>query len=271
MTNQKKIFASGKSGTIGKYLPKEVEYLELDLLSKVLENRFASDSDVIHLAGIVGNNAVNSDLDKSEKINVEGSVWLAESFLEQSSGVFYYISSSHVYSPSQSKITETHPLMPNNFYAEQKLRAEIELKTLFATIPSRLCVIRVFSVLDWDTSDETLGGGIRKLADKDAQYILNFADDIRDFLTPRRIAEVLYKVAINGQCPQVLNLCSGEGTTVGAAARKMLSESNIQILENRIRGGVSRNPIMVGDNSELVSIFPNLDLNWQPGKRNSSK
>ena len=271
MTNQRTIFASGKSGTIGKYLPKEVEYFELDLLSKISRKRFNSDSDMIHLAGIVGNKSVNSDLVKSEKINVEGAVWLAESFLEQSSGVFYYISSSHVYSPSSSKITESHPLMPNSYYAEQKLRAEMELKSLFATMPTRLSVVRVFSVLDWDTSDETLGGGIRKLADNEIDYIMNYADDIRDFLTPRKIAEVLYRIVINGQCPQVLNLCTGIGTSVGDAARKMLSESNFDIPEERIRGGISRNPILVGDNSKLANILPNFDLKWEPEVRNNPK
>lgn len=270
MNNQRKIFATGKSGTIGRYLPKEVEYFGLDLSSKILEDRFEPDSDLIHLAGIVGNKAVTSDLGKSAKINVEGTAWLAERFLEQSSGVFYYISSSHVYSPSESKITESHPIMPNNNYAEQKLRAETELKSLFATIPNRLSVIRVFSVLDWETSDETLGGGIRKLADKDAQYVMNSADDIRDFLTPRKIADVLYRIAINGQCPRVLNLCSGNGTTVGYAARRMLSESDFDVPEERILGGNSINPIVVGDNSELIKLLPRLDLSWQPGKRSYS-
>jgi dTDP-4-dehydrorhamnose reductase len=160
--------------------------------------------------------------------------------------------------------------MPNNNYAEQKLRAETELKNLFATIPNRLSVIRVFSVLDWETSEETLGGGIRKLAERDAQYVLNFTDDIRDFLTPRKIADVLYRIVINGRCPQVLNLCSGKGTTVGYAARKMLSESNFDIPEERIRGGFSSNPIVVGDNTELMNILPKLDLSWKPGKRNHS-
>jgi nucleoside-diphosphate-sugar epimerase len=270
MTNKHKIFASGKSGTIGRHLPQEVGYLELDLLNKVLENRFEPDSDLIHLAGIVGNTAVNSDAGKSQKINVDGTVWLAERFLAQSSGVFYYISSSHVYAPSESKISESHPIKPNNIYAEQKLRAEIELKNLFATIPNRLSIIRVFSVLDWDTSEETLGGGIRKLADKDEQYVMNFTEDIRDFLTPRKIADVLYRIVLNGHCPQVLNLCSGKATTVGYAARKMLFESNFDIPEERILGGFSSNPIVVGDNSELMNILPKLDLSWEPGKRNHS-
>ena len=248
MTNQQKIFASGKSGTIGRYLPKKVGCLGLNLLSKVLDDRFEPDSDLIHLAGIVGNKAVNSDLNKSEKINVDGTVWLAESFLKQSSGVFYYISSSHVYSPSESKITESHPVTPNNQYAEQKLRSVTELKSLFATIPNRLSVIRVFSVLDWETSEETLGGGIRKLADKDAQYVMNFTDDIRDFLTPRKIAEVLYRIVINGQCPPVLNLCSGNGTTVGYSVRKMLPVTNFSIPDHRIRVGTSKNPTLCGEN-----------------------
>jgi nucleoside-diphosphate-sugar epimerase len=265
------LYSTGLTGTIGKHLPDDLRAINVNLASngpKFNELNLEKDSNVLHLAGIVGPTEVSRDLQHSENVNIRGTKLLAKHFLDSCEGIFTYVSTSHVYAPSEGLISETSPLAPSNVYAEQKLQAEIELQNLFSLHPERLCIIRVFSVLDWDTATFTLGGGIRKLAEKSSDFVLNNASDVRDFLTPRAVAKALHEITTKQRISGILNLCSGVGTSVGSAAKRMLSEGRIEVDENRISWGNSSNPFVVGDNSRLISAMPNLDLIWKPSTFN---
>jgi UDP-glucose 4-epimerase/GDP-4-dehydro-6-deoxy-D-mannose reductase len=265
------LYSTGLSGTIGKHLPSDVRALNINLASNKSyfnELELEENSNILHLAGIVGPTEVTRDLQDSQNVNIRGTKLLAKHFLANCEGIFTYVSTSHVYAPSEELISETSPLAPSNVYAEQKLQAEIELQSIFAQYPERLCIIRVFSVLDWDTAPFTLGGGIRKLAEKSSDFVLNNASDVRDFLTPRAVARALHEITTKNRISGVLNLCSGVGTSVGSAARRMLSEGGIEVNENRFSWGNSSNPFVVGDNSRLKSAMPHLDLTWMPSTFN---
>jgi nucleoside-diphosphate-sugar epimerase len=159
-------------------------------------------------------------------------------------------------------ISESSPLSPANIYAEQKLEAETSLRRLFELQAGRLSIIRVFSVLDWDVAPFTLGGAIRKLIDSD--FTLSNSSDVRDFLTPKSIAEALYEIATTDTQTGVINLCSGSGITVGEAAKKMLRESGFEVVDDKFSWNSGPNPYIVGDNSLLKSLHPSLDLAWLP-------
>jgi nucleoside-diphosphate-sugar epimerase len=266
-----KIYATGMSGTIGKHLPLDTLSLKLDLsgeefaFSQIL---FEPDSNLLHLGGVVGPSEVSKDVRYAKSVNVYGTGHLALEFLKKSDGIFYYISTSHVYAPSVDLITESHPLSPTNVYAEQKLEAEELLKSIFQAIPTRLCIIRIFSVLDWDCKPFTLGGAVKKLSDKQSDFVLANASDTRDFLTPKTIANVLYAIASRGGMWGVVNLCSSIATSVGDAATRMLSESGFEVDNERFSWERSSNPIMIGDNSLLLSMEPDLKLHWEPSRAN---
>lgn len=263
-------FATGTSGTIGRHLQSKVMPITLDLenLSDIPIVNFPKESHLIHLAGVVGPAAVLADERKAFTVNVSATLKLAEVFKKKSQGKFTYISTSHVYSPTSDEISETSPVSPPNPYAQQKLEAEVLLNELFMDSPERLCIARVFSVLDWDVAPFTLGGGIRKLTLEDSDYTLSNSEDIRDFLTPNMIAQSLLEIANAERAFGVINLCSGTGVSVGDAARRMLSESGFLVPENRITPGHSSNPVIVGSNSKLSSMFPNLALKWTPSRLN---
>jgi nucleoside-diphosphate-sugar epimerase len=267
----KVVYATGTSGTIGKHLPSEIKPMAINLTSS--EEEFANlsilpDSNLIHLAGIVGPQAVSRNIEVSENVNIRGTISLANEFLRKSSGIFFYISTSHVYKPTTNEITESSALEPVNIYASQKLEAEIALLSLFKSSPNRLCIIRLFSVLDWDAAPFTLGGAIRKLTDSSSEFILSNSSDIRDFLTPRKIAGALFEIASKDHSLGIVNLCSNQGTSVGSAAERMLMESGFQVPTARFTWGNSDNPSIIGSNSRLISAFPNLDLTWQPSTLN---
>ena len=262
-----RLYATGSTGTIGRHLPKNVHPLKLDLSSdqeSFYGIDFETQSNLIHLAGVVGPSEVLKDINYSRSVNISGTQFLAEEFIKKSEGIFYYISTSHVYAPSPYLISESNTLAPVNIYAEQKLEAETLLQSIFASSPKRLCVIRVFSVLDWDVSPFTLGGGLRKLADIDSDFVLSNSSDIRDFLTPKDIASAVFEIALASTQFEVVNLCTGNGISVGDAAKKMLSESGFKVAEDKFSWERSSNPSVVGDNSLLISRHPALKLFWQP-------
>jgi nucleoside-diphosphate-sugar epimerase len=229
---------------------------------------FQTQSNLIHLAGIVGPSEVLRDISYARSVNIRGTQFLAEEFIKKSKGIFYFISTSHVYAPSVDLISESNSLAPVNIYAEQKLEAEWLLKSIFKFSPKRLCIIRVFSVLDWDVGPNSLGGGIRKLADVNSDFVLYNSSDIRDFLSPRDIANALLEISLANTHFEIVNLCTGIGLSVGDAAKRMLSESGFEVNQDKFSWGQSLNPFVVGDNSLLKSQHPNLELSWRPSTLN---
>ncbi len=263
------VYSTGTTGTVGKYLNGITQSLDINLISPIEDFsklKFNTGSCIIHLAGIVGNSNVSLDINHSFKVNVEGSIKLAKIALAQNVDKFIFVSTSHVYKPSDNLLNESSMLLPSSIYAYQKLWTELELKKIFAKQAEKLCIVRVFSILDWDVPDYSLGGGIKKLVYNDLHYKLINSSDIRDFLTPRKVAEVLLKIANISRLSGVVNLCSGNGTSIQDAVTRMLDESDLSIDRTKILTGNSENPYSVGDNSKLLSLIPELDLKWSPSK-----
>ena len=267
------IAANGLLGTIGRHIQPFVEEINLDLsvmkidFSNVNLNHI---SQFIHLAGVVGNIKVTADLTHSYKVNVNGLSQLAEQFYKSSTGRFIYISSSHVYGPSQNPLSENSLIQPINEYAEQKLIAEKLLTNLFVNNPRRLLIIRVFSVLDFNLPAFTLGGAIQRIAFQHEQTFLENVDDIRDFMTPRAIAAAILEISKVSKMPSVVNLCTGIGRTVKQAAIEMCQSRGIKFPPDKLKSGNSIFPYIVGDNSLLLSLCPHLQLTWKPESMSSS-
>jgi nucleoside-diphosphate-sugar epimerase len=260
------IFATGASGSIGKHFVDYVSKINLDLTKPInysIPGIKPGDS-ILHAAAVVGATNVAKDVTTSYLINVKGSLKLAQYAKDLGISKFVYVSTSHVYAKSEVILTEKSPVQPNNIYAEQKLEAEQGIIQIFKDAPEKLCIVRVFSVLNWDVAEFTLGGGIRKLILPNSKFILSNSEDIRDFLTPRKVALCLISIAKNCYLKGIVNLSSGVGTSVKEAVRIMLVGSGYKVPEDRIIGGYSDFPYVVGDNSKIKSFIPNLNLIWDP-------
>jgi nucleoside-diphosphate-sugar epimerase len=262
------IFATGVSGTIGKHFKNRVVAINHDLKDSELKNiaHIQKGDCILHSAAVVGSENVREDLTTSHKVNVKASKILAQFAKDNDISRFIYVSTSHVYARSNSLLTESSATAPNNVYAEQKLEAEEEISSIFRDYPEKLCIVRVFSVLDWDVADFTLGGGIKKLTSDNSNFILNYGDDIRDFLTPHLIANTLISIANEVHLTGIVNLATGIGTTVKDAAKTMLEGSGYKLPANRIVSGNSDYPFVVGDNSKLKAALPDLNLKWNPSR-----
>lgn len=263
-----RILATGRSGTIGKHLPDSVGVLELDLSRSLSGQPGLVDvghSDIIHLAGVVGESRVIADIQHSRRVNITAVAELANEFLTHGSGTFYYVSSAHVYETSNGVIPETGATAPTSCYSEQKLLAELALRDLFHSEPLRLCIVRVFSVLDWGCPPESLGGAIRALALDNKRGPLINSEDVRDFLTPRTIADTLLRITQTGAAG-VLNLCSSKPLSIKEAARSMFLSRDLDTTRLVFDGRNSPRPILLGDNTRLLGLIQELSLSWSPSR-----
>lgn len=259
------IFATGKSGTIGKFLPSDIKSLKLDLQeNQDFLNDFPLHANLVHLAGIVGDHKVVSNPKKSRAVNIDGCLKLATEFKKNKEGRFIYVSSSHVYGESRDLLSEISVTTPINLYGEHKLEAELGLYDVFADEPERLVVVRVFSVLDWSSTGHSLGTTVMKIAREDQESCIRNCDDVRDFLTPKAVANGLNEIANNPAVYGLFNLCSGVGLTVGEAAKFMLSQVRVEIHPKKLIAGNSNVPRIVGNNYKLKKALPEIDLAWKP-------
>lgn len=259
------IFATGSTGTIGKHLPNEIQPLNINLLKIQESSEFdlpKNNCTLIHLAGIVGELNVSKDIAQSRKINIDGTLALAVKISRLENHKFVYVSTSHVYKSSKVQLTEFSPTEPISEYANQKLKTENLLKNIIA--PENLIIVRIFSLLDWGMPENSLGGAAQKLLNDENDFVINAADDIRDFLSPLQVAKVLYKIALSRDMSGIYNLCSGNGIKVRDAIQILFQGKKYDKIERKLISGNSRVPHIVGDNRKLLSKIPDLNLSWQP-------
>ena len=263
--------ATGTTGTIGKYLSSAVKPIKVDLSQgqKSFMNIDIGVSDnLIHLAGIVGNNLVCRKLKYAKLVNVRGTKFLAREFLKKSVGKFVYVSSCHVYASSSRIIDEEFKVEASNEYTESKIAAERVLLETFSNDMDRLLILRPFSVLDWCEKKYTLGGGITRLASGDKSYNLENIDDVRDFLTPRTLAEIIELLCRASYVNGILNVCTGTPRSVKDAALEMFNNSGLTPPLHQFKQGVSIRPMIVGNSAKLEKIIQ-LKPKWTPSKFNS--
>jgi len=267
MISMSDFIATGKSGTIGRHFGTRVKRLAIDLSQEIWSdtNLNISNGDiVIHCAAIVGNEAVLRNEKLAYQVNVLATRKLAQLARKKGASRFIYVSTAHVYANKETLITELDSVAPQNMYAEQKYEAETSVVEELSESNTEFCIARVFSVLDWDVKAFTLGGSIRKLLNSRSGELLTNCDDIRDFLTPKTVADSLIAIAGKPGLIGVVNVCSGQGVTVRTAAQVMFEKSGIELPLEKTVAGNSLNPVLVGDNSKLKDKLPDLNLSWNP-------
>jgi nucleoside-diphosphate-sugar epimerase len=262
-------FLTGSSGTIGRNFSGTIAKLNIDLsqngsfaIPELNSGRF----NFIHAAAIVGDAAVKSDIKKAYKINVEATKKIAELCITSDLNKFLYISTSHVYKSNYELISENSEIEPMSVYSEQKRMAELELLGIFKNTPENLIVARVFSILDWDTSEYSLGGAVRKLITGKIESI-NYGEDIRDFMKPLTVTETISKLILNNDAFGIFNICSSIPKKISSVVLEMLLQVGKGDLVNKIIPNESLNPFRVGSNKKLLDYIPSKIPEWTPSLR----
>jgi nucleoside-diphosphate-sugar epimerase len=261
-----KIFASGKTGIIGSKLPDhvlEATFKLEDCVSdtQLIRSELESESIFIHLAGKVGKSNVEDNPDESEYVNVTATRILGDIAKENNISKFVYISSSHVYGFSQEPRSESSNLNPTSLYAEQKLRAEEELLSIFKDKPSRLLILRLFSILDIGMPEYSLPGHVEQALSKNQRVSIANSDDIRTFMRREQAARQITKLASDNRFFGIFNLSTQNPLSVRDAILKLFDKESAEKVE--FIPGNSNNPKLVADLSKLRSIIPNYNEKWE--------
>jgi nucleoside-diphosphate-sugar epimerase len=257
--------ATGLTGTIGRHLNKICLPLPVDLnwsstaMSKL---NFMERTPLIHLAGKVGIQKCENFPNLSFKVNVVGTGHLAQHYKRRSTGVFVFVSSGHVYKSSTIPVNESSEIEPRSTYAIHKYEAEKLLSEIFSDCPDRLCIIRVFSVLDLDTPIGSLGHRISQAIKLKKKTALPCSEDVRDFLSPSDIGNALSFMIQKGVVSGLFNLCSGNGTSVRNAVRRLVGD---QAADKYFTFEQSNSvlPHLVGDPNKLRTHLPSIPLEWR--------
>jgi len=263
----KLIYATGKTGTIGNYLPEYVIPIRIDLKSKL--DLFQSiplslEDVVVHLGAVVGIEKVQEISNESYLVNVVGTKNLGMISKQKNVKKFIYVSTAHVYKPGPEFLAENDKLEPLNEYAYQKYLGELELLSVFADSPEKLCIVRLFSILDWGMPDFSLGGAVKKIQSSSSKFNLVNGDDVRDFLTPKQVADILIEIAVNESAHGIINLCTGIPNKIIDAVPLMFDQESRTEIQSRISFGNSKIPRIVGDSSCIRKLLPNFDFKWNP-------
>lgn len=258
------IYGSGLSGTIGNHFQGKVENLEIDLTRPEREFRdlkIIPHSVIIHLAAVVGEKAVSKDIEYAREVNIQGTKKLAKLALFNKCD-FIFVSTGHVYKPSNANMHENSEIEPISIYAQQKLEAEkVALETLKDSCSTGM-ILRVFSLLDYGMPEFTLGGAAERLGSAEKLKPLKSSDDVRDFLTPKQIAKAILSIVEQGPSSGIYNLASGSGIRVKNAVKAMLHSKGINLDDRHFEKGNSEVPKLVADVQKIKDKYRDLDLEW---------
>ncbi|MGY5142958.1 MAG: NAD-dependent epimerase/dehydratase family protein [Candidatus Nitrosopumilus sp. bin_32a] len=255
-----KIFVTGGAGFIGKHLIKklqnehelivyenfssssEEDFLNLlknnislikgDLTNYSLLKKSLEGVDlVIHLAAKIDILESIKHPANTHKINVEGSLNMLRSCIENNIKNFIFASSAAIYgNPSEIPVSEKTIPNPVSPYGAEKLSLEFYAKS-FANAYNMNCIsLRFFNVYGKGQSNE-YAGVITKFTEKiqlnQSLPIFGDGENTRDFIHVDDLVDGIVKSISNieGKKGNVYNLASGKSTSIKELAELMISIS----------------------------------------------
>ena len=257
------IFASGTTGSIGRHLQKVEPFkTRLTDAGSNFANEF-KDSNAqafIHLAAITDIESVTNFEELSYEINVVGAIKAMQAFGKNGGRRFIFASTGHIYGSTEPGgiALESDTPRPKSVYAKHKLIAEEKLSSIALDYGIELVNARIFSVFGANMAGHYLASKIfnkQKLSNSSTDYpLVKNGLDVRDFLEPVMVANILYKLAIIDNIEshgETINICSGKPLTV--RDRILVDFPNWP--EARIGKNNSDTPYLVGSNKKIQTIL----------------
>ena len=246
--NNNKILYTGSNGSIGSYFNKEAIPFETRLecseeeIFQDFQKLNCKDFKLVHLAGITSPRYCEENKELAYDINVNGAVKLFNAAARSGCKEFIFISTSHVYKLSNNKdvYSTDCPTGPISYYGFTKLEAEKKLQQEFHNLEPKcnLKIARVFSVLSNKLRPGfLLTSLVERIRTKNFTPIPNI-NNTRDFLWAEEVCEQILKLAKDSNAPQIINICSGKGSTIKEIAEEVFLEHGENI-SNIIEGPVT--------------------------------
>lgn len=208
---------------------------------------------VVHAAGVVGALACDEDREQAWNANVGGALSLLSEAAEAGAKRFLLMSTSHVYEKSMFPISEGAPVRAASYYARTKLEAEDRCSEAAKQFGIEFTAVRMFSLLGPTGNQNSLAALVLRVIEGSGERI-RFASDIRDFQSPQQYTHALDRLILNPSLPPLVNLGSGFGLSVGAAAQIQALASGRRIDAAQFEWVASENPMIVSDPALLRSL-----------------
>ncbi|HEU0153894.1 MAG TPA: SDR family oxidoreductase [Arenimonas sp.] len=238
------VAVTGARGTLGRLLTRRlgeagVGYSEFegDIREQSEVQRWIAatrPSLVIHLAAVVPTGAVSANPAHAMQVNAAATVGLVDAISRLPDPAWlFHASSSHVYAPVAVgngpllRLREDSPLSPGTYYGATKLAAEKIVEPLSRQLSVPACIGRVFSFFHESQPESYLVPGLfarARAPEASSGFPVHDADAVRDFLYADWVIDAILHLAAM-RVRTTVNIASGDGTTVGEMARRVLDHA----------------------------------------------
>ncbi len=253
-----KIGITGSTGSLGKELisQKKCKFVKFkgDIRFKeqvkawFRENQFDA---IIHLAAIVPIKKVNENKKKALAVNFKGTKYIVDEILKHKINWLFFSSTSHVYSSSKKKITETFKLSPISYYGKTKQMAENYISNKLRNTNIRYCIGRIFSTTNKNQKRNYLVPDLKyKIKRSKKKLVLRNLNHYRDFISMEDISKIIF-VLLRKKFNGVLNLGSGRSIFLKDIARVIAKKYKKEVIFSDNK----KTTYLIANISKLLKIY----------------
>lgn len=212
---------------------------------------------IVHLAGI--SFVPHSDVRQIYDINFFGTLNILDAVLELHQSPFKIVlaGSAHVYgNPPVEIIDESICPVPVSHYANSKLAMEFMARNYFDRL--NILITRPFNYTGVGQGDHFLIPKIvRHFKERKQEIELGNLDVVRDFSDVRYVAEVYKRLMECNSSSDVVNVCSGAGTSLMQIMNIMHDMTGHSITTVKNADFVRKNEVktLIGSNRKLLSLI----------------
>ena len=234
---KKNICFNGSTGSLGAFMPRNKNLIacfarssdsDLTIGSEIKKSNAHA---FIHMAALTDVKKCEQFPEKAGEINTEFPLRVLKQAIKCNVERFIYISSSHVYEPTDSLIAIKSSEKPNpqNSYGKSKLEGEKKLLDYSTKIKfNGLVIVRLFSLLSNKGRGNFLLQSIEKRAkNKDFSYMPGI-ENVRDFIWADHACDEILKITNANNPPIIINLCTGKGKKVKSLVKEVFDLNKIE-------------------------------------------
>ena len=207
---------------------------------------------ILHLAAVTSINDVNKNKKYAKKVNYNSVKFLTKKLKSYNSRKkLIFISSSHVYSSSEKKISEVSRINPLTYYGKLKLNSEKEIQKYL----TNYLIIRLFSYYSpLQSKDFLIPSIIDKIKRLKGNKIkLKNYNNIRDISSIEYITKQLCSI-ISKKNNGIINCGSGNGVTLEDLALKIAYNKFNKKIEFNKRLKSKKPSQIICNNYKLIKI-----------------
>ena len=207
---------------------------------------------IVHFAAIVPTGKVDKNYNYANKVNVEGTINLANLVLKNKNICWFFFSStSHVYKNNvkATKLNEKSKLEPYSNYGKTKLKAEKILIKKFKKSKINLCIGRIFSFTNHNQDKSFFVPNIFRKIKSNKNIELIDLNHFRDFISVNDICSAVYFL-YNEKYKGIINICSGKKINLITIVQYFAKKFKKKITINNQK----KPSYLVGDNGKLKKI-----------------